>query len=377
MLTMPIVFLFYREHGLGTSDLFILRAVYSLAIVILEVPSGYIGDVFGRKNSLIIGSVMGFLGFFLYCFSDGFWSFLVCEVVLGIGQSFISGSDSAMVYDTLLDAGRQKEYLKIEGRLISVGNFAEAAAAPIGVLLAVISLRTTYYCQALVAFAAIPAALLLYEPARKEMTGKPGFLHIMTIFRYALVDNRELKWKIVFSSIMGVATLTMAWFVQPYFVFLSLPLAYYGIVIPLLNLTAGSVAMHAYKIEGLLGQNRTMVYIAAAIAGGYICLGSFYSLWPVLFVFYLFRGLATPILRNYINESTPSEMRATVLSIRNLIIRLMFAGLGPVLGWQADRAGVPSALLAGGALFLVSGLLSVVVLINMSNHRLAEQQQRS
>ena len=161
MLTMPIVFLFYKENGLATRDLFLLKAIYSFAIVLFEVPSGYFGDIWGRKSSLVLGSVLGFVGFALYCVSTEFWGFLICEVLLGIGMSFISGSDSALLYDTLQQAKREKDYLKIEGRLISAGNFAEAVAAPLGVLIAILGLRTPFYFQTLIAFTAIPAALTL------------------------------------------------------------------------------------------------------------------------------------------------------------------------------------------------------------------------
>jgi hypothetical protein len=54
MLTMPILFLFYQENGLSTQDLFLLKAVYSLSIVLVEIPSGYFGDVWGRKCSLVM-----------------------------------------------------------------------------------------------------------------------------------------------------------------------------------------------------------------------------------------------------------------------------------------------------------------------------------
>lgn len=366
MLTMPIVFLFYRENGLATHDLFLLKAVYSAAIVCLEIPSGYFGDIWGRKRSLVLGSVLGFIGFALYCVSTGFWGFLACEIILGIGQSFISGSDSAMLYDTLQEAKEEKEYLKIEGRLISAGNFAEAIAAPIGVLIAVISLRTTFFFQAAVALSAIPAALTLFEPKRREMTGTTSFKQILRIVRYALFENQGLQATIVYSSIIGTATLTMAWFVQPYFVLLALPLAFYGIIIPLLNLTAGVTSMHAYKIEKKFGRENTILFIAIGIASGYLTLGLFNTLGALffLFLFYIIRGIATPILKNHINEITPSEIRATVLSIRSLIIRLAFVILGPFLGWLADRAGLPSTLVAGAGIFLVTGVLAAIFLIN-------------
>jgi len=370
MLTMPILFLFYRENGLTTQDLFWLKAVYSFSIVVLEVPSGYLGDVWGRKASLILGSLLGFAGFALYCLASGFWTFLACELILGAGQSFISGSDSALLYDSLQASKKEKNYLKIEGRMISAGNFAEALAAPIGVLIAMASLRTPFFFQAAVAFAAVPAALTLVEPKRKKIKGHTSFRQILNIVRFALKDHKELRAAILYSSAMGTATLTMAWFVQPYFAHLSLPLALYGIFIPLLNIATGLVSMGAWRAEQKMGRNGTMFFITAGIAGGYLLMGLWGGVGGLgcLFLFYGVRGVATPVLRNQINEITPSDVRATVLSIRSMIIRLAFAILGPVLGWQADRAGLPSALVTGGLLFLAGGLVSAVLVMNVSRH---------
>jgi MFS family permease len=367
MLTMPIVFLFYKENGLVTRDLFLLKAIYSFAIVLFEVPSGYFGDIFGRKCSLVLGSVLGFVGFALYCVSTGFWGFLICEVTLGIGMSFISGSDSALLYDTLQAAKKEKDYLKIEGRLISAGNFAEAVAAPLGVLIAVMGLRTPFYFQTVIAFIAIPAALTLIEPGQGRR-GQSGFQEIFKIVRFAMKEHRGLQSTILYSSVIGTATLTMAWFVQPYFVFLSLPLVFYGVVIPLLNLTTGFVSMQAYRVEKWLGREATILFIALGIASGYFLLGISRGLGALafLFLFYIIRGLATPILKNQINEITPSSIRATVLSIRNLIIRLAFAILGPFLGFQADRSGLPGALVLGAVFFLITGGVSAFYLIRIS-----------
>jgi hypothetical protein len=61
---------------------------------------------------------------------------------------------------------------------------------------------------------------------------------------------------------------------------------------------------------------------------------------------------------------TPSEIRATVLSTRNLIIRLSFVIIGPILGWYADRSGLPSALIAVSLFFLTTSLLSALFLIH-------------
>jgi len=72
MLFMPIIWLFYDENGLSIADLFIIQSIYSVTIALIEIPSGYVADVLGRKNSMIIGTFFGCLGMIIYSYSYGF-----------------------------------------------------------------------------------------------------------------------------------------------------------------------------------------------------------------------------------------------------------------------------------------------------------------
>jgi MFS family permease len=103
MLVMPVIVPFYESNGLTLQDIMILKAVYSVVIVVFEIPSGYLADVLGRKNTLIAGALLGTAGYVAYSFSFGFTGFLIAEIVLGAGQSMISGADSALLYDTLAE----------------------------------------------------------------------------------------------------------------------------------------------------------------------------------------------------------------------------------------------------------------------------------
>ena len=70
---------------------------------------------------------MGTIGYLIYSVSNSFSGFLAAEIILGIGGSFISGADSAMLFDSLAATKRQHQYLQFEGRITSLGNFAETA----------------------------------------------------------------------------------------------------------------------------------------------------------------------------------------------------------------------------------------------------------
>lgn len=362
MLTMPIIVLFYQENGLSMQDVLTLKGIYSVAVVILEIPSGYLADVWGRKKSLILGAILGCLGFVVYSFSYGFTGFLAAELILGIGSSFISGSDSAMLYDSLLKMKREKEYLKQESRVMSVGNFAEAIAGIAGGSLALISLRTPFVLQSFIAFIAIPAAFLLLDPNQDSKKSKAGFKHILSIVKFSLWDSAKLRWNIMLSSVIGCATLTLAWFIQPYLKDLDMEVSTIGVVWTLLNLTVGFVALLAHRVEGYLGKIGTSVFIVIGISSGFILTGWFHSLIGVgvLFFFYFVRGIATPVLKDYINRITESDMRATVLSVRNFIIRICFAAIGPFLGWYTDHYSISSALMLAGSIFFILGGMSVI-----------------
>ena len=89
-LVMPIIVLFYKANGLSMQDVFTLQAVYSVTIMVLEIPTGYFADILGRKRSILIGACMGFGGYLIYSFSYGFWQFAVAETILGISATLLS-----------------------------------------------------------------------------------------------------------------------------------------------------------------------------------------------------------------------------------------------------------------------------------------------
>lgn len=362
MLFMPTIVLFFKDNGLNLEEIMAIQAIYSITIALIEIPSGYVADVLGRKNSMIIGTFFGFLGMLVYSFAEGFWGFLPAALSLGIGQSFVSGSDTALMYDSLVAIDQKDKFIKYEGRSIALGNFAEAIAFIIGGFLAEISLRTPFYYQTGIAFIGFLVAFLLVEPPSTKLSGKKPMDNIKYILRFALKESKPLKWNIIYSSVIGATTLVMAWFSQPYFVALKMEVKYFGIVGAILNLAVALTSFYSHRIEEKWNSNKMLTFFLISLSACYLLLGNILNYWGlvILFIFYLVRGICTPVLRDYINRYTPSEMRATVMSIRSFMIRGVFAICSPFLGYLADVYCIQTAFQVATIIFFSIGGISLI-----------------
>lgn len=359
MIVMPIIVIFFQENDLTITEIMILQAVYSLTIAMLEIPSGFLADSFGRRNSIFISTVFSFIGYIILSTYVGFNQYLIAEILLGIGASLISGADSALIYDTLLDLNDKNSYTKIEGKNYAIGNFSEAIAGLLGGYLAIASislgLYLPMYIQTFVVMLSIPIAYSLVEPKRTFKIGK-SLKSIIIIVQDTLITNKKLKWYIIYSSAIGLTTLSIAWFVQPFLSTIEMPLIYFGIIWAALNIIAGITSYYSY----LINNRNLLIIISLSITISLICLGFNISLIGLIFIssIYLLRGIITPHMRNLININTTSERRATVMSLRSFMIRLSFSLTVSILGYITDIYSINYVFFSLAAITGITSLLA-------------------
>ena len=365
MLYMPVILLFYHENNFKNTEFITLHAIYSIVIAVMEIPSGYLADRWGRKHSLMIGTAFGFIGFGSYSLSYGLFGFILAEILLGLGQSFISGSDAAMIYDTLLEQGKENDYVKYEGRVTSIGNFSEAFAGLAVSIIVFNVIRYYYYVQTVFALFAFLASFFLVEPTVHKQIFDKSFKNMFNIIRYSIKENVSLRYYLIFSSIIGFASLTMAWFAQIIFFEVCLPQHFYGYAWTILNITVGLGSMSSRFIDRRFSRKVVILYLAISLSLGFAIMGICMTLWGLIILSLLFfvRGTAHPILKKYIHQHTDSSQRATVLSIRSLLIRISFFTLAPLIAFVSDKINISLALiLAAIPLFVAGIMLSLLIL---------------
>ena len=362
MLYMPIIGLFYADNGLTNTEIFLIQAAYSFSSALFAIPSGYFADVIGRKKTLVLGTILASSGFLLYATIHNFWAFFIAEAVMGVGNSCISGTDSAMLYDSLQQSQNQEKYLKYEGRVTSLGCLAETTAALLGGSIATIfTYNEVFWNQAIIAGIAVPAALMLIEPSRGKLLHK-SFHQVFDIGFYALFKHKGLSRTTLMSSVTGIATLTMAWTIQTYFIEQDFSELQTTIIWVLLNLTVAMSSMFSDWLEKRFGMKPMILMMVIFLPLGYYAFSvpSVFIALFCAFIFYYVRGYATPILKKLIQNYCDSDIRATVLSVRDLLIRLGFAIVGPFVGFMSDTYSFSYAMFVAGTLFLITSVTGYV-----------------
>lgn len=373
LVMMPIITIFFREHGLFMYEIFLIQSAFAIGVILFEVPTWYFSDVMGRKKTLLIGSIISTLWLGLYCFSTGFWGFLFAELILGLGASFISGTDSAFLYETLVDEWKQDENKRAQWYLQTISSFSEWIASFLWWFLAVISISLPVYVMFFLNLFSIPLIFFLTEPRQQKNSNHEWFFWWMKkILRYSLRDHHEVRWLIFFSWAFWASTLVMTWLMQSYFESIWLPLKYFGVVWSLLIFSLIPFSYFAHKIEKSLGKKNSLILISILPILGYILLATSESLWMIIFalLFYIARWFWSVILPDYVNSLIHSQIRATVLSLQALMFRLVFVMVGPIIGWLSDRYSLQVALLSSAVIFAM--LLSISLLYLWKNNALID-----
>lgn len=346
---MAIITLFWKDQiGLTLSDILLLQAVFSVATLVMEYPSGYLSDRLGYRFSLLLASLLGISGWATYTVAGSFASVLLAEIQLGISYAFISGADSALLFETLRSQGREEEYLHHDGRMTAWAQGGEAAGAIFaGVLYAWLPLLP-FLLQVAVWVMAWLVCRQLREPA--EHLPEPPVSHwqeARRIARRALLDTPGLRWPLLFGALLGLASFFPVWLVQPYMQEQGVPLAWFGPVWAAANLTVSLGSILSARAQFHLGTRGVVWLCLALTAAGYLGLATTGAVWGFAWYFLLtlMRGLQGPLLRQRLQQQSRRGERASVLSLKSLLFRLGFIAAAPLVGRLADRFGLAATFL--------------------------------
>ena len=349
MLVMPIIVILFESKGVALSDVLLLQAWFAALIVLLEVPSGYVADVFGRRGAMLIGGVFLGLGNTWLVFAHGFWPLAVFEACLAVAFSLVSGADLALLYDTelaLAESAEQKQ--KAVRRLFFASDLAEAVAAVgCSVLLVFTVLDVVVWAQAVCGWIPFLVAFTVVEPPRERLAKTGHGRNFAGILRAVLLDSRILRLTFLALAIWGLTTMYAVWLLQAHWQAEGVEVVHFGYLWGGLTLLSALAGRYAQWLEERLGTTTMLLAIGIGPVLGYLGLGLLGVVAGIAMcsVFFACRGFGAVILRDALNRRVSSRFRATANSLASFGFRAAFALTAPLVGGALDLWGLKMTLL--------------------------------
>ena len=369
---MPIITLFWTDQiGMSLTDVMVLQAVFGLAVVLCEFPSGYLADRVGYRTSLLVGAALWAAGWLAYARSASFGTVLVAEVILGAGAAFISGADRALLWVSLAATGRGGEYTRWEGRVRAAAQTSEAMSAAAGGWLYAINPRLPFWLQVPVAALGLTSILALHETPRPPSVGHRSHLErAWHIVRFTLWRHPRLRAAMALAVALGLSSFVMVWLIQPYMQARGVPVSWFGPLWAAAHLWLAGVSLASARVVDALGVRATLFGCCLLVPLGYVGLAATTSAWGVAFYlcFMTLRGLQGPILARVMQEDAPAADRASVLSLAALLFRLSFVLAGPSIGALVDRLGMDAAFAVLAVVFTAAALIAWFVFVRAHGH---------
>ena len=373
-------FLFLQaEHGLSFARIGLIEAVFGIAILVAEVPTGALADRFGRRFTLCLGAIGFGIATTLFTLLD-FPYLIVGYAGMAVAHTFFSGADEALLYDSLRQLRRSDEYEQHQGRSQALATVAMLAATLLsGPLAALLGFQAVMLFSAGGMAAAALIALWFREPPHREaelgegpptddapQRGVPVLYEIRRGMRITF-RVRPILWTILLGGILHATLDIPDFFTQPFIRShgvdptdaIDRGLIYSGLLLPgfagimIGSLLAGPLAERfgegrALPIIFLTG---LLCYLPLLILDHLVLLAAFAIASACV-------AAVRPIASGYINRRIPSDQRATVLSMLTLLTGIMLTVLIPVSAVLVDSFDFRAAFaLAFGLLVAGGGLI--------------------
>lgn len=328
-----IWFLFF-QNSLSAAEAILLYAVYDVATTVLEVPSGYMSDRLGRRRTLIAAAVAGAVGAGLIAFGAGFGVFALAQVCLGASAAFASGTDHALLYESLKAQGRGEEIEAQETRNWRVTLTALALSALSGGVLASYSYALAFAGGALAMTACLVIAWSFVEPPHEAGGDDSGSPRAQWRLLRQAMEQPVLVWLFLLSVLMYGFSHVPFVFGQP-FIEQAVSGITWSLSAPIVSGTVTAVMMFVSVLGSLVARPLRVwmglggiLLLAFAIQIGLI--GVLAATPSVLAISVLFlrmvpNSFSTPFIVARIQPLLGDAGRATYLSLQSFAGRIWFA----------------------------------------------------
>lgn len=371
----PLYLLMFESEGLSVARISLLLAIWSIPSVLLEIPTGILGDRWSRKNLIVLGALLKALCYFTWMVSDSFPVFALGFVFWGISGAFCSGAEEALLYDSLKMRGEDDKFDLVLGRghfLSGVSNILAAVSGGfIGMWLGYQPALALSVCSGVVtagiAFSMkevnlYKERLAVRQAPEKEDTLKHAF--------FLLLKNRN----ILLFTLLGLLAITTAGVLDEYDQLIAkgygLSAGAIGIwsAIRFVLMAAGSIAARGIRIilEKLAGRRNRMhtVGLLCIIAAIFLVIAGsvkYIGIMLLYGLYYLLMSAGEVLQEDYVQHKIEEEGRSTVHSLISLSKNLYGIVCCGLFGLAVSRTDLFQGLIWCGIYIIICTVVIISI----------------
>ncbi|MFW5794123.1 MAG: MFS transporter [Bacillota bacterium] len=392
----PFLILFFLEVGnLNLFQIGILISIREIIIYVVEIPSGVIADMYGKKTQLVmcfVFYIFSFVTFFLGGFYPSFLIFILAMALYGVGEAFRSGTHKAMIMQFLEVENIEEPKSEVYGKTRSMSLIGSTVMSIISILL-ILWVEGQYQYLFLIAIVPYTLDLLMiitypkYMNYKKEKQFKiKQFLKENWRSLKYVFKKRKVRNFVLDASSFQAGFKSIKDYIQPLVVSASMGFilfsqldteenekVYIGVIYAIIYIISAMATRNAYKLESKVEKIK-IINLAWLFTGAVaLFLGFLTNSIIVIFItfvlIYIIMNLRKPIMVQEIGDVTEEGRRASALSIQAQLTSLLLVIFAPIIGLIADYS---LALL-----FKLVGITMIIIfiLISLMRKNLTNQDQ--
>ena len=337
-LIVPVLSLLLMEKGATLSSISVIMGIFAFTVIVLELPTGIMSDMIGRKKTFLISLVLSAVFSLVILFGHGFLYLSIGVFIYGLNRAVSSGSFEALFIDSYINEFGKDKLHVVSTRLnvldalgLSVGALTGGALPEISSKYLILS--GTYDLNlvvrlALTVLVAVLAVIYIKETCANDIKERINLRKHIRNSSAIVINSKSIIciFISVFSTGFFLSSLETYW--QPHFISL-LPNESLRALLGVISFLYLAAAMAGNIISGkiLSKYNPQKTYIVLRIFLGIILIVTALQTNMISFIFlysliYLFFGMANIPENVILNSEIPNSARASILSVNSLILQI-------------------------------------------------------
>ena len=334
-------------RGYSLVEIGLAETVFHITSLIFEIPSGVLADVFGRKNMLIVSTIMRMIGNIIMIASRNM--FMVCASIAfqAMSYNFSSGSGDALAYDSLKTVGHENYYEVYASNQLLIYRLCSGLSTLCAGFALLIGHKAAYSTDLLLGIIQIWVLTSLYEVGVCHIgNNKEGMIgsirsEFITCFATSLsfLNNAKKAIFLMFcNSLIGTVDILLLFFLQAKLPEAGMPHWALGFALFFMEMGGILGAKMILRCKKLRYRNVFTIAVLLVFGGVLLEHSGMYIIMTLGGFIAALSDDALQVRTNTILQNLfPSEQRATLISFESFTFSTIMIVLSPLAGIVFSR----------------------------------------